>query len=97
MSKTDLRAFLWVWICTLLTFWSHNNHLFSSLYLSIPGKETCVHKRKEINLHPDGVLLYNAQDNTTLEQTMMLSLTCALKSDRTGRLSVPLMLHSPQD
>lgn len=87
MSKSDLRAFLWVWICTLLTFWSHNNHLFSSLYLSIPGKETCVHKRMEINLHLHGVLLYNAEDNTTLRQTVVLSETCALKSGRTGWLS----------
>lgn len=97
MSKTDLKAFLWVWICTLLTFWSHNNHLFSSLYLRVPGKGTCVHKRREINLHPQGVPLYNAQDNTTPEQTVVLSLTCALKSDRTGRLSLPPFLNSPQD
>lgn len=76
---------------------SQNNHLFSSLYPSIPGKETWVQKMKEINLHRHGVLLYHVQDNKTLELTMVLSLTCALNSDRKCWLSVYLILHSPQD
>lgn len=92
-----MRAFLWGSVCTLFTFWSHGTHLFSSQYLSLPAKETCVCNRKEINLQLYGVLLYNAQDNTTLEQTMVLSLTCALEPDRTGKPLSTFDASFPQD